>query len=349
MKIFDNPDFRNLPPEIMSPFVAAGDRGFFNLPQWFGLIADCRVEGEPAIAGVAIDESSGIAIVYGKTSNAMELNSLTNLYTCSYDILGGGAGHDAVAAFAKAFASSLPPGGRIHLQGFDRTNLAFGALLSGCRAAGLVAKPHFAWGSWYESTGGLDFESYLARRPSILRNTWRRKRTALQRQAKVELRVYRNGDDVGRYIEAYESVQQRSWKAAEPFRQFIPQLVRLASQCGALRFGVLEIDNAPAAAQFWIVWGGKATIFKLAHVKEFGALSPGTYLTMEMFRHVLENDRPSEIDFGRGDDDYKKLWLGSRREHWGIEAVSPRTPRGLARAAWLGLGLGRDYLRGKIA
>src|ERR1700722_2190152 len=105
MKIFDNPDFRNLAPEVMRPFLAAGDMGFFDLPQWFGLIADCRVNGEPAIAGVAIDEHSGIAIVYGKTSNAMELNSLTNLYTCSYDLLGKRAGHDAVAAFAKAFAS----------------------------------------------------------------------------------------------------------------------------------------------------------------------------------------------------------------------------------------------------
>jgi CelD/BcsL family acetyltransferase involved in cellulose biosynthesis len=99
-----------------------------------------------------------------------------------------------------------------------------------------------------------------------------------------------------------------------------------------LRMGIIYLDDQPIAAQVWIVNSGKATIYKLAHDQKYDEYSSGSTLTTHLIQHVLEVDKVREIDFGSGDDPYKKNWLSQRRERWGILAMNPRSLTG-----WLGI------------
>ena len=204
------------------------------------------------------------------------------------------------------------------------------------RRAGVLVECAFHSGTWYEKTAGMSFADYLARRPSELRNIWRRKRRRLGPGGRLKTAFYAGGAGIDRAIADYETIYARSWKPAEAYPDFIPALIRFAAEEGALRLGVSSVDGIPAAAQLWIVWNGRAVIYKLAHDQRFDDLSLGTLLTMEMFERVLGEDHPDEINLGRGDDPYKKLWLPQRRERWGITAANTRTKRGL------GLGLKRE-------
>jgi hypothetical protein len=209
-----------------------------------------------------------------------------------------------------------------------------------------VAKPYFAWGTWFQPVANMDFSAYLGARPSVLQNTWRRKSAAAQKAHQI---AFETSTDVEAFIRVYDDVYARSWKEPEPFPDFMPALLRVAAELGALRRGVLMADEKPIAAQFWILWQGQAIIFKLAYDKDWSKFSPGTLLTMHMVKEVLEKDRVRELNFGRGDDDYKKLWMSERRERWGIEAVNPRSAAGFVRALKLSAARIRDRLRRRLS
>ena len=195
--------------------------------------------------------------------------------------------------------------------------------------AGLLVECTPGAATWFETTEGMSFADYVAARPTQLRSTWRRKHRSLMAAGRLSATFQSDPADIEAALADYQAIYAASWKPPEAFRHFIPALIRLAAELGALRLGIYYVDGIPAAAQFWIVWGGRAVIYKLAHDPKFDKLSVGTLLTMVMIERVLEQDHPHEINFGRGDDPYKRLWLPKRRQRWGITAANPRTIRGL--------------------
>lgn len=334
MPVYRNPDFRRLPAGLARAFSQAGRDNFFALPVWYDLISRHGVP-ETTETLVYTDERPGSTVaVLAQTTVAESrrtLASLTNPHSLEHGILYG-RGEDlreGLAAIASEALAERPQWDCLTWAELDPQDPGYPAFAQALRRAGLLVECRFSSGTWYEETAGLSFADYLAARPSELRHTWRRKRRKLDLSDRLTKRFFDDDKDIDRAIADYETVYAASWKPAEHLADFVPALIRLAAELRALRLGVYYLEGVPAAAQLWIVWNGRAFICKLAHDKRFDDLSLGTVLTMEMFERVLTDDRPREINLGRGDDPYKKLWLPKRRERWGITAANPRTFRGL--------------------
>ena len=70
-------------------------------------------------------------------------------------------------------------------------------------------------------------------------------------------------------------------------------------------------------------------------------LSPGTTLTAALFEQVIDRDRVSLVDFGTGDDPYKRDWMELVRPRYRIEAF-----RDLYPGNWPAIA--RNTLRGLV-
>jgi len=331
-----------LPSDVVRLFDAASRDDVFAGLAWFKVLAQTAFPaGTAPLVAVLDDESGPLAALAlarraqpARLAGAREIESLANFYTCAFaPVLRGGADRaDAALHLAQALAAGLRPYDLFDLHSLAADDAATAGLARGLRAGGLPTQPYFHFGNWYERIEGDSFERYMARRPPALRNTIQRKRRKLERDAKFALKIFAGPDELGGAIAAYETVYAASWKTAEPYPDFAGQLVRALGSTGGVRLGLAFLDGAPIAAQIWLLSRTRATIFKLAHDERHASLSAGSILTAHLMQHVIESAGVQEVDFGRGDDDYKKSWLAQRREYHGLIACNPRTLRGAAAA-----------------
>ncbi len=167
---------------------------------------------------------------------------------------------------------------------------------------------------------GRTFDQYWQERPGQLRSTVRRK------SAKniVSLRI--ESEFVNESWADYEAVYAASWKPAEGVPAFLQSVAQREAKAGALRLGLAYVDGKPVAAQFWTVENGEALIHKLAHVEDAVAASPGTLLSAAMFQHVIDVDGVRIIDFGTGNDAYKRDWMEEVRPRYRLKMYWPNHP-----------------------
>ena len=73
-------------------------------------------------------------------------------------------------------------------------------------------------------------------------------------------------------------------------------------------------------------------------------LTSGTLLSAALFRHVIEVDRVRRVDFGTGNDAYKRDWMNRHEPLWRIEAFNPSriAAWGPASKAFVRSMLGKD-------
>ncbi len=340
MKVCTYSSFEALPMVYDGLFEQGGRESFCLTRPWFENLA-ANILGPDARLRLVGAETGGpdpraLALMVGRhrdqdpsAGGARTFTSLSNCYSMVFAplVAAGADPAQVLGMLAQAIRDTRPRYDALRFQPLDRASPLFGALQDALRAAGLVVQPYFHCGIWYEPTAGMTSAEYLARRPADLRNMIRRKGGKLAGRG-ARLEVITNTGDLERGLADYESVYGRSWKDPEPGPRVIRDLARACAARGVLRLGILHLDGAPIAAQIWIVWEGKATLYKLAHDRRHDRLSPGTVLTMHMIERVIDVDRAAEVDFGVGDDPYKRRWASARRERWGLMAFEPRTVRG---------------------
>ena len=100
-----------------------------------------------------------------------------------------------------------------------------------------------------------------------------------------------------------------------------------------LRLGIARADGRAVAMQLWTVEGGTAWIHKLANLPDATGLSPGTVLTDALVEQAIDRDRVATIDFGTGNDPYKRDWMEVVRPRYRIDALNPANPRAWPRCS----------------
>lgn len=257
------------------------------------------------------------------------VDSLSNYYTAHYGpVVTNDVCLDSLVSMLSE-ALTAPENGwcLIDLNPLDKQACFFDQFAHAMRRCGAYVVPYFRFGNWYSDVSGISFEGYYQQLPSALKNTYQRKSKRLLKEA-MQVRVVEDLQEVDEAMAHYELVYQRSWKDEEPHREFIRDVARRFAEQGWLRLGLLYVNGQPVASQLWFVYKQTASIFKLAYDSRYHEFSVGTVLTMKMMEHVIDQDNVNRIDFLCGDDEYKKNWMGRRRERWGMRFYNARSARG---------------------
>jgi hypothetical protein len=254
------------------------------------------------------------------------LRALTAPYTTRY--VPPLSGLDAAEALGRGLRGIVS--GRLVLDALDPADPATARLIEGMERGGLLVARYHNFSNWHDRLP--DFDQYWARRPSELREVVRRKTKRLDRDERLRFSCVTEPAALAVATEIYQRIYAESWKEPEPDPDFIATMLRALAAEGSVRVGIAEIDGEAVAAQIWLVRARHATIFKLAHRSGQDKHSPGTLLSHWLMRHLATRDAIETIDFGRGDDGYKRQWMSERQDRIGLMIANPRSLAGLATA-----------------
>lgn len=298
-------------------FAEAGEDSIFFSRPWFENLVNTALEdGQALLLACVVEREHVLTLLPLMKRDNGHLHALGHLYTSLYSVLiAKQRQHDIVACLAQGLTQL--PGCSLRLAPMARDDHGLLRLRQALESTGCSCFLYFRFFNWFHRLQGQSFADYMAARPAKVRNTIARKRRKLAREQGYDIRLYTD-DGLQQAIADYHAVYRASWKAKELYEDVVEGLAGRLSRRGWLRLAILYIGGRPAAAQFWFVAHGKASIFKLAYDKTWKRYSPGSILLCYLMEHVIDVDRVEEIDFLTGNDAYKQDWMSERRERWGL-------------------------------
>ncbi len=308
---------------LRAPHAAAP---FDRLAWWLGLTKHCGLT--PLLAVASAGEERAVLALH---RSAAGLTALANWYTFRWQPLVTRNGDALLTTLAADLARHAP---RMSLSPLPDEAGAAARLETAFKSAGWVTFRSQCDVNHVLVIGGRSYAQYLATRPGPLRTTLKRKASKVA----VTLETAFNPDTWA----AYEAIYAESWKPGEGSPAFLRQFAEAEGVAGRLRMGLACADGVPVAAQFWTVEHGTAFIHKLAHTEASKPLSPGTTLSAALFAYVIDRDRVELVDFGTGDDGYKRDWMEAVRPRYRLDCYRAAAPQN-----WLAIA--RQSLRRSAA
>jgi CelD/BcsL family acetyltransferase involved in cellulose biosynthesis len=340
----------SLPARVLAWAEAAGSRDFLSGLTWLRaffaleLEADARprlycaeVGGEPvALLPMQTPAARAGSAFRHRRRFGPTLSAATSFQTCTFSpILCADTARAAegLRACLDHIARRERHWSWIDFNALDPDAPWFGALIAAARAAGYAVRayPHFP--NRFERYAHTDLASCLAERAPEDRKqfqNYERKWRKLQRESGAVFRfVGSPADDIDRAVGAYEAVHARSWKAPDRSPEFVPRILREAFAAGVLRMGILEAEGRPVAVEVGIARPGGVTMLKTAYDEALRERSVGAVVILRTIEQLIAGGGIREIDFGRDDEPYKRLWMPQCRFRQGVAAFDPRQPGGL--------------------
>lgn len=246
-----------------------------------------------------------------------DIIALANWYSFRVTpVITSGANTPALLAELAADLAGQAP--RINLSPLPNENGETDLLEAAFRQAGWTVFRRQCDVNHVLPVNGRNYAEYMAERPGQLRTTLKRK------AGKVALSLESHFNPAS--WAAYEAVYAQSWKPEEGSPAFLRAFAEAEGAAGRLRMGLAFAEGEPVAAQFWTIESGTAFIHKLAHTEASKPLSPGTTLSAALFEQVIDRDRVELVDFGTGNDPYKRDWMELVRPRYQLEMYRPKWP-----------------------
>ncbi|MGV6825875.1 MAG: GNAT family N-acetyltransferase [bacterium] len=320
-------DWESLPDSASALFDQGGKESVFFSRPWFENLTRTAAEDEQSmLLACVIEGSTVLAILPLFQNGTRHWESLVHRYSSLYSVL---LATENQAEILNSLARGLDtlPFDSLRVYPVAEHDSHLQGLQEAMEAHGFQCHPYFRFYNWIHRTQGESYQDYLDSRPARVRNTIARKKRKLAREHEYDIRLYTN-HNVDRAIADYSAVYNDSWKAHEQYSDVIEGLARSMSEAGWLRLAVLYVDEQPAAAQFWLVAGAKASIFRLAYNEAWKQYSPGSILTDYLMEQVIDRDKVTEIDFLTGNESYKQDWMSERRKRWGVNIARSQPEKG---------------------
>ncbi len=174
-----------------------------------------------------------------------------------------------------------------------------------------VLRPQGTYAGWLETT-------FDPKR----RREYRRQRSRLAEQGKLEALSFKTGDDAAIWTAEFLDLEARGWKGKRGTAlQSIPGVAETLieslsglAEAGKLRFWKLALDGKPIAMLFAIVEGNEAWLGKIGHDEDLARFSPGVQIVLHATEQLFAEGVTSADSCASADNPLMNpLWRGRMR------------------------------------